>query len=85
MQTYVVSILHWFACLANERLLMHILMFPHRRSSQRCDGTEGVGGEAEAAAAGVCTQGEHSGDETCNEGAGDARVHSMYSPFLPFF
>lgn len=56
---------------------------PHRHLSQRCDRAEGVGGKAQAAAAGVCAQGEHLGHATCHQGAGNARVHSMYL-FLHF-
>lgn len=92
MQTYVVSVntnvLFFFflpvwrsiSCKLHnfEWPVMYFPMFPSSPFSQRCDGTEGVRGEAEAAAAGICSQGEHSGYETCNEGAGNARVHSMY-------
>lgn len=90
MQTYVVSLSQIYLFLPVcrgisytldnfEWPLMYFPMFPSSPFfSQRCDGPEGVGGEAEAAAAGICSQGEHSGDETCNEGAGNARVHSMY-------
>lgn len=56
---------------------------PHRLS-QRRDGPEGVGGEAQAAAAGVCTEGEHLGHAAGHEGAGNARVHCMYL-FLYFW
>lgn len=55
--------------------LFGFLLVPHL--SQRCSGTEGVGGEAQAAAAGVCTQGEHPSHATRHQGAGNARVHSM--------
>lgn len=48
------------------------------RLSQRHDRAEGVGWEAQAAAAGVCPQRKHPGHETCHQGAGNARVHSMY-------
>lgn len=54
------------------------------RLSQWCDRAEGVGGEAQAAAAGVCTQGKHLGHATCHQGAGNARVHSMYLFFHSF-
>lgn len=54
-----------------------LLSFFLRRLSQWRDRAEGVGGEAQAAAAGVGTQGEHPGHATCHQGAGDARVHSM--------
>lgn len=51
---------------------------PLHHRSQRCDRTEGVRGEAQAAAAGVRAQGEHPGHATCHQGAGNARVHRMY-------
>lgn len=55
------------------------MFFPlRRRLSQRHDGAEGVGREAQAAAAGVRPPREHPGHETCHQGAGNARVHSMY-------
>lgn len=54
------------------------LFYTRHRLSQRHDGVEGVGWEAQAAAAGVCPQRKHPGHETCHQGAGNARVHSMY-------
>lgn len=50
--------------------------------SQRRAGAEGVGGEAQAAAAGICAQGEHLGHAACHQGAGNARVHSKYLFFI---
>lgn len=60
-------------------LLIHFIFLSTLRCvSQRCNRTEGVGGEAQAAAAGVCTQGEHPGHASCHQGARNARVHSTY-------
>ncbi len=66
-----------FGCLWKRRFFWCASLSPSslRRLSQWCDRAEGVGGEAQAAAAGVCTQGEHLGHATCHQGAGNARVH----------
>lgn len=90
MQSYVVST---HCCLQYNTILdalyhyiwldvspdaFFVVSFSLHRLSQRCAGAEGVRGKAQAAAAGVCTQGEHPGHAACHQGAGDARVHSMY-------